>query len=723
MFQYVIAGLVLGGIYAIAATGLVVTFLSAGILNLSFAAMAFTVARFYYYLNSQLNWGIAPSAILSIVVLGPALGIFFYFLLFRRLHQTSTLVKILVTLGLSVALPSLDTVIFGTQAIVTAPGLAPEPVHVYHWAGVPVTLDQVIVYCCVVAVVVLGVVVLRYTDVGLCVRAMVDSPAMTSISGTNPQRVSMWVWAVSVGLAGLTGVLSAPIIGLDPGDFTLLMVAALSAVIAAKLRSLPVAFFVGLAMGIAGALVQYALPPNSSFTAAVLPSIPFITTALFLIYFMIRGGGIDESSGIGGTLDRAIRPHTSNQSAVAGVVGRQALGWRAPAVGFAAVCLLPFIVHGFWLGLVAEGVCYAIIFLSYTLVTGEGGMIWLCQATLAGVGGFTMAILAVNHGWPVFLAVLMGGLVALPFGLILGFLMIRMGDLYVALVTLTFGLLFENLVFSRQLFQNGDLGINVVPPHIVAGGRIFTWLCLAVFLAVAMITVNLRNSTTGLALGAIRSSEQGAKTIGISVLQMKVLLGGAAAFVAGIGGAMLALSLGVALAGNYETLIGVVWLTVLVTQGIRYNATALVAGLAQTLVAGLVLVFLPKVFSDFVPILFGLGAIALIRYPQGVLTFQVRLFTAVVGDLRERSPRLFGHLRWATLVYTVALVALLITVRDLWWLWLAITFLAYNVVFGYLFRRRQQSIKRTANEVVMPAGPALAFEVAATAPTDATAPP
>ena len=126
MFQYVIAGLVLGGIYAIAATGLVVTFLSAGILNLSFAAMAYTVARFYYYLNSELHWSIVPSAILSIVVLGPAMGIFFYFLLFRRLHQTSTLVKILVTLGLSVALPSLDTVIFGTQAIVAAPGLAPR---------------------------------------------------------------------------------------------------------------------------------------------------------------------------------------------------------------------------------------------------------------------------------------------------------------------------------------------------------------------------------------------------------------------------------------------------------------------------------------------------------------------------------------------------------------------------------------------------------------------
>ncbi|HXW78745.1 MAG TPA: hypothetical protein VEJ84_04560, partial [Acidimicrobiales bacterium] len=559
-------------------------------------------------------------------------------------------------------------------------------------------------YSCVVAVVVLGVIVLRYTDVGLCVRAMVDSPAMTSMSGTNPQRVSMWVWAVSVGLAGLTGVLSAPIIGLDSGDFTLLMVAALSAVIAAKLRSLPVAFFVGLGMGIAGALVQYALPPNSSFTADVLPSIPFITTALFLVYFMIRGGGLDESAGVGGALDRSVRPHASNLSG-AGAGGRQSLSWRSPAIGFAAVCLLPFIVHGFWLGLVAQGVCYGIIFLSYTLVTGEGGMIWLCQATLAGVGGFTMAVLAVDHGWPMFVAVLMGGLVAVPFGLLLGFLMIRMGDLYVALVTLTFGLLFENLVFSRQLFQNDDIGINVALPHVVAGGRVFTWLCLAVFLAVAMITVNLRNSTTGLALGAVRSSEAGAKTIGISVLQMKVLLGGVAAFVAGIGGAMLALSLGVALAGNYETLLGVVWLTVLVTQGIRYNATALVAGLSQTLVAGVALAFLPKIFSNFVPVLFGLGAIALIQYPQGVLTFQVRVFKDVVGELRERSPRLYGNLRLAMLVYAVGFVVLLVTVRDLWWLWLGISALGYNAVFGYLFRQRQQSLKRTVNEVVTTASP------------------
>jgi branched-chain amino acid transport system permease protein len=75
MLQYVIAGLVLGGIYAIASAGLVITYVSSGILNFAFGALAFFVARFYYYLHTQEGWGIPYSALVSIVVAGPALGV------------------------------------------------------------------------------------------------------------------------------------------------------------------------------------------------------------------------------------------------------------------------------------------------------------------------------------------------------------------------------------------------------------------------------------------------------------------------------------------------------------------------------------------------------------------------------------------------------------------------------------------------------------------------
>ena len=72
MLQFVIAGLVLGGIYAIASAGLVITYTSSGILNFAFGAIAFFIARFYYYLHTQQNWAIAPAAVVSIVIAAPA---------------------------------------------------------------------------------------------------------------------------------------------------------------------------------------------------------------------------------------------------------------------------------------------------------------------------------------------------------------------------------------------------------------------------------------------------------------------------------------------------------------------------------------------------------------------------------------------------------------------------------------------------------------------------
>src|SRR5208282_3643525 len=139
----------------------------------------------------------------SIGLAAPLMGVFLYAVLFRHLRFTSPLIKVVATVGLLVAIPALATVIFGSGAILQAPGLAPEPVRVFHFLGVPVTLDQIIVYGCVVATVVVGAAVLRYTEVGLKVRAMVDSPAMTDLSGTNPDIVSGGVWAVSVFFAGL----------------------------------------------------------------------------------------------------------------------------------------------------------------------------------------------------------------------------------------------------------------------------------------------------------------------------------------------------------------------------------------------------------------------------------------------------------------------------------------------------------------------------------------
>ena len=642
MLQFVIAGLVLGGIYAICSAGLVITYTASGILNFAFGAMAFFIARLYYFLNTQHGWSILPAAVLSILVAAPALGVLLYAVLFRHLRLASPMIKVVATIGLLVAIPSLAILIFGDQAIQAAPGLAPQPVAVYQVLGVAVTLDQVIVYACVLVTVVAGAVILRFTDVGLKVRAMVDSPAMTDLSGTNPNFISVGVWAVSTFFAGLAGVLAAPIVGLDPDKFTILIAASFAAVVAARLRNLPVAVGVALLMGIATSLIEGYLPPSSAWTTEFIDAVPFIVVAVVLVYELIRRGRVGESDGWGGALDRAITPQgesrlagsTSSvvESASLGVLGR----YGGPVLLIAAMGVLPLIVEGYWVGVIATGFAYAIILLSWTIVTGEGGMLWLCQITFAGVGALTTAQLANNHGWPVLLAVVAGGVVALVMGIVVGLLSIRLGDLYVALVTLTFGLLMENLVFTLPSFVNQGLGLTLNRPGFASSDRAFAYLCLAVFIVIALFIVNFRRSTTGLALNAARWSESGAKTSGISVVQMKVIAGALAAGIAGIGGGMFALSQTTFQPSEFATFEGVVWLAVLVTIGVRSNAAALLGGVSLALLPAITQNYLPTWTSNLTPALFGLGAVSAAKYPDGVLAEQSRRLRRVV--LRVRPP-------------------------------------------------------------------------------------
>jgi branched-chain amino acid transport system permease protein len=560
---------------------------------------------------------------MCLLVLSPAMGLFFYLAIFRYLRLSSQLIKVVVTIGLSVVLPALATMLYGSGVIFGTVGLAPQPVKVYHVFGTAVTLDQVIAYGCVIAIVIVGALILRFTEAGLSVRAMVDSEAMTSLSGSNPNRIAAGVWVVATFLAGLAGVLAAPVIGLEPGKFTLIVAAAFAAVIAARLRSLPVAVIVALAMGVAGSLAQYFLPSDSQITTNAVPSIPFVFVVVSLIINLARAGRVNEEEGVGGALDRSIKPHGGTRLAASADAENlyPRLNFWFPVVVFAGIALLPLILAPYWTTVLMTGVCLAVVFISYTLVTGYGGMLWLCQITFAGAGALTTAQLATQHGWPVLLALVGGGVVAAAMGVLIGVLTIRLGNLYVALVTLTFGLLMERLVFTLTTFTQSGAGLALARPDFALSNRDFTYFALAVFAVFAVLTVNLRRSTTGLALSAVRWSENASRTMGLSVIRMKMLISGLAAFVAGIGGGLFAMANKQAVPSEYPTLLGLIWLAVLVTFGVRSNAAALLAGCVFVMSPAFVKseLQLNTTWQQIPVLLFGLGAIALAQNNEGTV--------------------------------------------------------------------------------------------------------
>ena len=643
MVQYALIGLALGSIYAIASASLVITFVSAGVINFGFGAMAYFVARFYFWLNSQHGWPTWSAGIVSIVVVGPLIGVVLYFALFQFIRGKSTLVKLVATIGLSVSLQAVADLTFGTQSIDSAPGLAAlkDQLHPYHFLGSAVTSDQVITYGFVLFVVITGTAVLRLTQVGLKVRALVDSEAMASLSGTNPGRVAVGVWAVSAGLAGLAGILVAPTQGLSPFAMTALMSSAFAAVIVGRLRSLPIAVAAAFAMGVVTDVSQKYISPSSVWYTAILPSIPFLFILLALTFYLVQSGSLDEGRSVAGPLDLAIRPASRDAEGVpmeTADISRLESGLGL--VPLAIVGAVPLIFHGsaLWLGYAAAGMCYAITFLSFTLVTGEGGMLWLSQIIFAGTGALSTAQFATMWHVPLLLAVLMGGIVAAVAGALIGLLTIRLGDLYVALVTLTFGLLVETLIFTLNRFLQGGFGVNIGRPNFARSDLTFSYLAFAVFVVLALLTVNLRRSTSGLALRAVRDSEPAARTLGLSVLQVKVIVGSLAAFVAAVGGGFLAMDAKVAQPQSYETFLGLAWLAVVVTLGVRSITGAALAGMAFTLMPGVFSNYVPTRWAEVPNLLFGLGALGVARNPEGVVAQNARQLRRLLATLAPAAP-------------------------------------------------------------------------------------
>jgi branched-chain amino acid transport system permease protein len=615
--------------------------------------MAYFVARTFYYLNTQQSWPIWSAALLAIVVAGPVLGALLWAVLFRHITNTSTLVKVVATIGVSVALPPITQMIYGNQPIQTVPGLAPLPVKVFHIARVTITLDQVIVLASVLFLMLAGLLILRYTSAGLTVRALVDSEPMTRLVGTNPQAVEVAVWAFGGLLAGLAGVLMAPIIGLDPVVFTVLIAGALTAVVIGRLRNLGIAVAAALLLGVAGSVLQDYIPPSSSLSQDITPAIPFAFVLLFLLYSSLRGGartseergGLTQLGNSFALADEAVdsrvrRSDDEARSRAPATEWAAHLGSRygGVAVFMAIVAVLPLLLQSYWVALVGLGFAYGIALLSYTLITGEGGVISLCQITYAGMGSIVTAQLATVHGWPVLAAIVVGGLVTLPIGIVIGFLTLRLGDIYVALVTLTFGLLMDSVVFNQNQYYQFGLGVNVPRPSFAQSNLGYTYLTLIAFCIIAVLVVNLRRSTTGLAVSAVRWSEPGARTIGLSVVQMKLLVFALSAMVAGIAGGFLSMYTGSSQPQTFATFTGFVWLAVIVANGIRSNVAAVTGGLSLALFPAIVLAWFPRSLTELPTALFGLAALGVARDPGG--------FVPQVGrQIRQLTKRVAGSHR------------------------------------------------------------------------------
>jgi branched-chain amino acid transport system permease protein len=628
MTPYIVGGLVLGGIYAIASLGLVITYTSSRVFNFAYGAIAYFLALTFHELAVDHGWNRVVAGVVTVLIVSPAVGLFLWAVLFRQLTHAPPYVRLVSTVGLWVAIPPIARLLYGRGEIFDRIGIGPTPAHTYEILGVVVDSDQLLVLLAAIAIAIVTAVVLRYTPFGLMVRATVDSPTQASISGVNTAFVSAGTWMIGTAFAGLSGILLAPLRGYVEYQYTFLLLAAFAAVVIARMHSLVLAvagaFLIGVLQNIivsrqAEDFLTTFIPRDSQVLRGLQPSIPFILMAVFLLAYQ----NLRREQFV--TDPRALGEPASRTVVVDAGLRRRRIIWFAIVI--AAVLLAPEVLPGRWEAVVAKGLALGIAFLSYTIVTGEGGMISLCQVTFAGVGGALTAEFATNQGVPVLVAVLLGALVVVPLGLLIALPSLRLGGLYLALATLAFAELVQNMYFQQKSVNNFDSGVAVPRPVIgslsFGSDRAFYYLLVGAFLLFALLVLNVKRSRTGLTLAAVRSSEPAAATLGIRVSLAKMAAFGISAFIAAFGGGLYVTYAERSLpARSFNSLIGVVWLAIVVTWGVRSVLGALLAGLAFAV--------FPQLFSEYLPtwalevptMLFGLGAIALAREPRGVV-FQV----------------------------------------------------------------------------------------------------
>jgi ABC-type branched-subunit amino acid transport system ATPase component/branched-subunit amino acid ABC-type transport system permease component len=603
VLQVVVIGLCTGAIYGLLGQGVVMIYRGSGVVNIAQGGFAMIAAYLFYQFTVSRGWPVVPSMLATvafagvlgfltdifimrplrgqgsrtptIVVAGAAIvvlilkgvglslqwasvctlgvivvGIAISWATNRgkpnplrtllgqggRRSEASPLIRVIATLGILAILIASATLAYGTATVGLTSSLFPT--RAVSILGVAVGLDQVLSLLVCLAMSAILYVVYRYTRVGLATTAVAENPRSASALGWSPTLVSSLNWSVGTALAGLAGVLILPITGLSIDNLALLIVPALTAVLIGNFRSFPITFVAALLLGVIEQAIQS--PPDGVGSWPILRNVVALPGAFQAVPFVIivivlvcRGAAIPER---GRMLERLPAIGT----------GRVRPLVVLPIVLLAAGLLLFANIPTEWTAAITVSAGAAIVMLSVVVVTGYAGQLSLAQFALAGVSAVTAGRLVYSQGWPFELAMIAGVLVAAGVGAVFALPALRTRGVNLAVITLGLGLALEYTVFTNAAIAGPDnglyvggqtfLGWDINPITHANRYALFTLGCLV---AVSIVVANLRRSSSGRQLIAIRGNERSAAALGISTTRNKIFAFVISGGIAGLGGILL----------------------------------------------------------------------------------------------------------------------------------------------------------------------------------------
>jgi ABC-type branched-subunit amino acid transport system ATPase component/branched-subunit amino acid ABC-type transport system permease component len=616
---FIVIGLATGAAYGLAGIGLTLTYKTSGIFNFGYGAVAALVAFCFYLLHVDHGFPWGAAAAVSLLVFAPVMGLVLE-LLARSLEGASETIKVVATVGIILIVESIGLLWHSVN-----PPTFPHflPLSTVRILGVNVTWEQIILFLVSALAAAVLYWFFRSVRAGIVMRGVVDNPDLVSMSGESPVRVRRWAWIIGSVFAGVAGLMLAPSQLLDGVTLTTVVFAAFGAAAIGYFSNLPLTFVGGLLVGIASALVsKYAA--TISWMGGLPPALPFVI--LFLVLIVVPRRLLAQ------------RPQAATRPARRSYHAPVRIRLVAGAIAVGLLAMVPTWQAGY-VAVWSNALIDMILFLSLGLLVRRSGQISLCHLAFAAVGAAAFGHFAGLDGMPWLLALALATLVAVPVGALLAIPAVRVSGVFLALATLGFGILVEQVFYTRSfMFGQSTLGIRAPRPQVSIGSwdlssdKGFYYLLLLITVLVVITITVISHGRLGRLLEALADSPVALETHGATSSVLKVIVFCIASAMASLAGALTAMlfHFGVGTyfpAFNSLTLVALV---VIITVGDPWYAV--IAAVGYTVIPAYVT---GENTSNVLTLVFGLGAATAAYGTQAAgLPASVRRFLDRLGGRR-----------------------------------------------------------------------------------------
>ena len=618
LIVFLVTGLAFGSVYALAASGLVLTYSTSGIFNFAHGAFAMLGAFIYWQMTEGWGW---PSPIAFLIVLG-VVGPFFGAVvergIMRGLQGTSETTRLMVSVSLLLGSLGLGQVIWET-----APRRLPllfDGAQAFRVAGYNVSWHQVATVIFAAGAAGALWLLLTRSRLGISMRSVVDDRNLARLAGARPDNAAIAAWAIGASMAALAGILTTGGRTLSHFELILLVVNAYAAAMVGRLSSLPRTFAGAVMLGLFDSFIQVYI--KAAFPDAAWPESLRGVAAVLLLFGVLLFLRPPELKTLGITRSREIVPDPSYQKVL---IGCAAFGAVVFVLGTAVFDISDKTA-------MAGGIGYGIIMLSLVPLAGYGGQISLAQFAFAGLGAVTMAYF--GNGGSIFgLPVPTFGMSPTVFGLVMAAILpafagalvalpaLRLSGLYLALATMAFAVFVEKFFMPQLPIMGG--GSTLVPrlelPGLSLQADTTNLMVQAViFTLMALGVVWIRKGPFGRRLQAMKDSPAACATLGLDLTRTKLSVFALSAGMAGVGGALYFGTVGNLSISRLTVVDNLNVLLMAVVGGVTSVAGPLFGGMLLGSFP-IIRAHGPGVVNDLLLVLPGLIGISLGRNPNGAV--------------------------------------------------------------------------------------------------------